>query len=64
MQVLLVSDVVETGGPFTTTAVADRIVKTGSDGSIDAQKFKLDNYDILDPTNLTMTMKTWWFHSV
>ena len=52
------ADVVETGGSFTTTAVADRIVKTGSDGSIDAQKFKLDNYDILDQTNLTMTMKT------
>ncbi len=52
------ADIVETGGSFTTTAVADRIVKTGSDGSIDAQKFKLDNYDILDQTNLTMTMKT------
>ena len=52
------ADIVNTGGSFTTTGVADRIVKTGADGSIDAQKFKLDNYDILDQTNLTMTMKT------
>ena len=52
------ADIVNTGGSFTTTAVADRIVKTGVDGSIDAQKIKLDNYDILDQTNLTMTMKT------
>jgi len=52
------ADIVETGGSFTTTGVADRIVKTGADGSIDGQKFKLDNYDILDQTNLTMTMKT------
>ena len=52
------ADVVNTGGSFTTTGVADRIVKTGADGSIDAQKFKLDNYDILDQTNLTMTLKT------
>jgi hypothetical protein len=52
------ADIVNTGGSFTTTGVADRIVKTGLDGSIDGQKFKLDNYDILDQTNLTMTMKT------
>jgi hypothetical protein len=52
------ADIVNTGGSFTTTGVADRIVKTGADGSIDAQKIKLDNYDILDQTNLTMTMKT------
>jgi hypothetical protein len=52
------ADVVNTGGSFTTTAVADRILKTGADGSIDAQKYKLDNYEILDQTNLTMTMKT------
>ena len=52
------ADIVNTGGSFTTTGVADRIVKTGADGSIDAQKFKLDNYDILDQTNLTMTLKT------
>ena len=52
------ADVVNTGGSFTTTGVADRIVKTGADGSIDTQKLKLDNYDILDQTNLTMTMKT------
>ena len=52
------ADIVNTGGSFTTTGVADRIVKTGLDGSLDAQKFKLDNYEILDQTNLTMTMKT------
>ena len=52
------ADIVNTGGSFTTTGVADRIVKTGLDGSIDTQKLKLDNYDILDQTNLTMTMKT------
>ena len=52
------ADVVNTGGSFTTTGVADRILKTGADGSIDAQKIKLDNYDILDQSNLTMTMKT------
>ena len=52
------STIVNTGGSFTTTGVADRIIKTGADGSVDAQKFKLDNYDILDQTNLTMTMKT------
>jgi len=52
------STIVNTGGSFTTTGVADRIIKTGADGSVDAQKFKLDNYDVLDQTNLTMTMKT------
>ena len=52
------ADIVSTGGSFTTTGVADRIIKTGADGSVDAQKFKLDNYDVLDQTNLTMTMKT------
>ena len=36
----------------------EELLQTGTDGSIDAQKYKLDNYEILDPTNLTMTMKT------
>jgi len=52
------ADIVDNGGQFTTTGVADRIVKTGADGSIDMQKLKLDNYDILDQTSNTMTMKT------
>ena len=53
-----VDDLIDAYSKFTSTGVASRVVQTGSDGSIDAQKFKLDNYDILDQTNLTMTMKT------
>ena len=53
-----IDDLIDTYSKFTTTGVASRIVQTGTDGSIDAQKFKLDNFDILDQTNLTMTLKT------
>ena len=53
-----IDDLIDAYSKFTTTGVASRIVQTGTDGSIDAQKFKLDNYDILDQTNLTMTLKT------
>ena len=53
-----VDDFIDAYSKFTTTGVASRIIQTGTDGSIDAQKFKLDNYEILDQTNLTMTMKT------
>ena len=54
-----VDDLIDAYSKFTTTGVASQeLVQTGTDGSIDAQKFKLDNYDILDQTNLTMTMKT------
>tara|TARA_B100001057_G_scaffold147946_1_gene147884 strand:- start:134 stop:8017 length:7884 start_codon:yes stop_codon:yes gene_type:complete len=53
-----VDDFIDAYSKFTTTGVASRIVQTGTDGSIDAQKIKLDNYEILDQTNLTMTMKT------
>ena len=52
------ADVVSIGGSFTTTGVADRIVKTGTDGRIDAQSYWLDNYKILDQTSNTMTMTT------
>jgi len=52
------ADVVNIGGSFTTTGVADRIVKTGTDGRIDAQSYWLDNYKILDQTSNTMTMTT------
>ena len=44
-----IDDMIDAYSKFTTTGVAPRIVQTGTDGSIDAQKFKLDNYDILDP---------------
>ena len=57
-EIVSYADIVDNGGQFTTTGVADRIVKTGADGSIDMQKLKLDNYDILDQTSNTMTMKT------
>ena len=53
-----VDDLIDSYSKFTTTGVASRVIQTGTDGSIDAQKFKLDNYEILDQTNLTMTMKT------
>ncbi len=53
-----VDDLIDAYSKFTSTGVASRILQTGADGSIDAQKFKLDNYEILDQTNLTMTMKT------
>ena len=53
-----VDDLIDAYSKFTTTGVASRVIQTGTDGSIDAQKFKLDNYEILDQTNLTMTMKT------
>ncbi|MBR20674.1 MAG: hypothetical protein CMA64_11130 [Euryarchaeota archaeon] len=53
-----VDNFIDAYSKFTTTGVASRIVQTGTDGSIDTQKLKLDNYDILDQTNLTMTMKT------
>ena len=55
---LAIDDLVDAYSKFTTSGVASNIIKTGTDGSIDAQKFKLDNYEILDQTNLTMTMKT------
>ena len=53
-----IDDLIDNYSKFTTTGVASRIVQTGADGSIDTQKLKLDNYEILDPTNSTMTMKT------
>ncbi len=53
-----IDDLIDNYSKFTTTGVASRIVQTGADGSIDTQKLKLDNYEILDQTNLTMTMKT------
>ena len=53
-----VDDLIDAYSKFTPTGVGSRVVQTGPDGSIDAPKFKLDNYDILDQTNLTMTMKT------
>ena len=53
-----IDNIIDAYSKFTTTGVASRIVQTGTDGSIDTQKLKLDNYDILDQTNLTMTMKT------
>ena len=53
-----VDSLIDAYSKFTTTGVASRIVQTGTDGSIDTQKLKLDNYDILDQTNLTMTLKT------
>ena len=53
-----VDDFIDAYSKFTTTGVASRVIQTGTDGSIDAQKYKLDNYEILDQTNLTMTMKT------
>jgi hypothetical protein len=55
---ITIDSLVDAYSKFTTTGVASRIVQTGTDGSIDAQKFKLDNYEILDQTNLTMTLKT------
>ena len=55
---ITIDSLVDAYSKFTTTGVASRIVQTGTDGSIDAQKFKLDNYSILDQTNLTMTLKT------
>ena len=53
-----IDDLIDAYSKFTTTGVASRVVQTGADGSIDTQKLKLDNYDILDQTNLTMTLKT------
>tara|TARA_Y200000002_G_scaffold6250_1_gene5335 strand:- start:1204 stop:4308 length:3105 start_codon:yes stop_codon:yes gene_type:complete len=53
-----VDNLIDAYSKFTTTGVASRIVQTGTDGSIDTQKLKLDNYEVLDQTNLTMTMKT------
>ena len=35
------ADIVDNGGQFTTTGVADRIVKTGADGSIDIAEVKV-----------------------
>mgnify|MGYP001417431783 CR=1 FL=1 len=55
---ITVDDLIDAYSKFTSTGVASRVIQTGADGSIDAQKFKLDNYDILDQTNLTMTLKT------
>ena len=57
-EIVTYADIVENGGSFTTTGVADRIVKTGTDGRIDGQSFYLDNYKILDQTSNTMTMTT------
>jgi hypothetical protein len=57
-EIVTYAEIVENGGSFTTTGVADRIVKTGSDGRIDAQSFYLDNFKILDQTANTMTMNT------
>ena len=55
---LTIDNMIDAYSKFTTTGVADRIVKTGLDGSVDMQKLKLDNFDILDQTSNTMTMKT------
>ena len=52
------STVVENGGTFTTSGIANSIVKTDSNGAIDAQKLKIDGYDILDQTANTLTMNT------
>ena len=57
-EIVTYADIVENGGSFTTTGVADRIVKTGVDGRIDGQSYWLDNYKVLDQTSLTMTMTT------
>ena len=52
------STVVNEGGTFTTSGIANSIVKTDSNGAIDAQKLKIDGYDILDQTANTLTMNT------
>ena len=57
-EIVTYAQIVEAGGSFTTTGVADRIIKTGADGRIDAQSFYLDNNKILDQTSNTMTMTT------
>ena len=57
-EIVTYANIVNNGGSFTTTGVADRIVKTGADGRIDGQSFWLDNYKILDQTSNTMTMTT------
>ena len=57
-EIVTYADIVDNGGAFTTTGVADRIVKTGTDGRIDGQSFYLDNNKILDQTSNTMTMTT------
>lgn len=50
--------VVEQGGTFTTTGVADSIVKTGSDGRIDAQSLYIDSTKILDQSGNELSMTT------
>ena len=52
------ADVVNTGGSFTDTGVASRIVKTGSDGRIDAQALYIDNFKIIDQLANTLTFTT------
>ena len=52
------STVVDTGGTFTTSGIANSIVKTDANGAIDAQKLKIDGYDILDQSANTLTMNT------
>ena len=52
------ADIVNTGGDFTTTGQAGKIVKTHTDGSIDAQKIKVDGFDIIDTSSSTVNFKT------
>ena len=52
------STIVNTGGAFTTTGQADRIVKTHTDGSIDGQIIRVDGFPTIDTSSSTVNFKT------
>ena len=52
------STIVNTGGDFTTTGQASKIVKTHTDGSIDGQIIRVDGFPTIDTSSSTVNFKT------